>query len=47
MLVLGQLVPANRQPSVDGPVYSVRRGKTPVLDAAEAATLLDSIVVRR
>jgi len=37
-LVIGQIVPVN-------PAALVRRGKTPVLDPAEARTLLDSIDV--
>ncbi len=42
-LVMGQIVPANPAASVRGPAHSVRQGKTPVLDPAEARTLLDSI----
>lgn len=44
-LVTGQVVPVNPASSVRGPAHSVRRGKTPVLDAREARTLLDSIDV--
>jgi integrase len=44
-LVTGQVVPVNPAASVRGPTYAQRRGKTPVLDAAEARTLLDSIDV--
>ena len=44
-LVRCQVVPANPAVSVRGPAYSVRRGKTPVLDPHEARTLLDSIDV--
>jgi site-specific recombinase XerD len=44
-LVMGQVVPLNPAASVRGPAYSVRKGKTPVLDPAEARTLLDSIDV--
>lgn len=44
-LVTGQIVPTNPAASVRGPVHSVRRGKTPVLDAKEARQLLDSIDV--
>jgi site-specific recombinase XerD len=44
-LVTGQVVPANPAWSVRGPKHVVRRGKTPVLSAAEARTLLDSIDV--
>ena len=44
-LVTGQVVPLNPAASVRGPAHSVRRGKTPVLDPAEARTLLDSIDV--
>ena len=42
-LVMGQIVPANPAASVRGPKHSVRRGKTPVLEPAEARQLLDSI----
>ena len=42
-LVVGQVVPVNSAASVRGPAHSVRRGKTPVLEAAEARQLLDSI----
>lgn len=42
-LVMGQVVPLNPAASVRGPSHSVRKGKTPVLDPAEARALLDSI----
>jgi site-specific recombinase XerD len=41
--LVGEIVPANPAAAVRGPAYSVKVGKTPVLDAAEARTLLDSI----
>ena len=41
-LVVGQVVPSNPATSVRGPKYVVKKGKTPVLSAAEARTLLDS-----
>src|SRR5438270_13748722 len=44
-LVTGQVVPVNPATSVRGPAHSVRVGKTPVLDLAEARQLLDSIDV--
>jgi integrase/recombinase XerC len=44
-LVTGQVVPVNPAASVRGPSHSVKRGKTPVLDPAEARALLDSIDV--
>ncbi len=44
-LVMGQVVPINPAASVRGPAHSVRKGKTPVLDPAEARLLLDSIDV--
>ena len=44
-LVTGQVVPVNPASSVRGPTHSVKRGKTPVLDPAEARALLDSIDV--
>jgi integrase/recombinase XerD len=43
-LVIGQVVPGNPASSVRGPKHVVKKGKTPVLSAAEARTLLDSIV---
>jgi integrase/recombinase XerD len=42
-LVTGQVIPVNPAASVRGPKHVVRRGKTPVLKADEARTLLDSI----
>jgi len=42
-LVIGHVIPFNPASSVRGPRYSVRRGKTPVLDAEQARHLLDSI----
>jgi site-specific recombinase XerD len=42
-LVIGQVMPANPASSVRGPRHSVKKGKTPVLSAEEARTLLDSI----
>lgn len=42
-LVIGQVVPHNPAASVRGPKHVVKRGKTPVLRAAEARQLLDSI----
>jgi len=42
-LVVGQVVPVNPAASVRGPQHIVTHGKTPVLDPAEARTLLDSI----
>ena len=42
-LVTGQVVATNPASSVRGPAHVVRQGKTPVLDPAEARTLLDSI----
>ena len=42
-LVIGQVVPANPAASVRGPRHVVRVGKTPVLEPAEARSLLDSI----
>lgn len=44
-LVVGQVLPANPAASVRGPKHVVKRGKTPVLSAAEARRLLDSIDV--
>ncbi len=44
-LVTGQVIPTNPAASVRGPSHVVRQGKTPVLDPAEARTLLDSIDV--
>ena len=42
-LVVGQVVPFNPASSVRGPRYSIKKGKTPVLSAADARKLLDSI----
>lgn len=44
-LVTGQIVPFNPASAVRGPRYSTKRGKTPVLTAAEAKELIDSIDV--
>src|SRR3954451_1707313 len=44
-LVTGQVMPVNPAGSVRGPAHSVRVGKTPVLDPAEARRLLNSIDV--
>jgi site-specific recombinase XerD len=44
-LVTGQILPVNPAGSVRGPRHSAVKGKTPVLDAAEARQLLDSIDV--
>ncbi len=44
-LVVGQILPTNPTSSVRGPRYSTKKGKTPVLTADEARTLLDSIDV--
>jgi site-specific recombinase XerD len=42
-LVVGQIVPSNPASAVRGPKHVVKTGKTPVLDAIEWRTLLDSI----
>lgn len=42
-LVISQVMPSNPATSVRGPTYVVKRGKTPVLSATDARTLLDSI----
>jgi site-specific recombinase XerD len=42
-LVTGQVVPVNPASSVRGPSHSVKTGKTPVLDAEDARSLLNSI----
>jgi integrase/recombinase XerD len=44
-LVTGQIVPMNPAAFVRGPKHVVHRGKTPVLKADQARTLLDSIKV--
>lgn len=44
-LVSGQIVPHNPAASVRGPNRTTRKGKTPVLDAAEARQLIASIDV--
>ncbi|HLJ45459.1 MAG TPA: tyrosine-type recombinase/integrase [Bryobacteraceae bacterium] len=43
-LVVGQIVAVNPASPVRGPKHSVKKGKTSVLSAAEARTLLDSII---
>jgi integrase/recombinase XerD len=45
-LVTGQVVSTNPAASVRGPKHVVRRGKTPVLSAEDARTLLDSIPLK-
>ena len=42
-MVVGQIIPTNPAHAVRGPKHTQRRGKTPVLQADEARTLLDSI----
>jgi site-specific recombinase XerD len=42
-LVVGHIIETNPAHAVRGPKHSVRKGKTPVLTAEEARTLLDSI----
>jgi len=42
-LVIGQIIATNPASSVRGPRHSTKKGKTPVLAADEARTLLDSI----
>lgn len=46
-LVTGQVVPTNPAHAVRGPTHIVSRGKTLVLDAAQARLLLDSIPIVR
>jgi integrase/recombinase XerD len=41
--VISQIVPVNSAAPVQGPTHVDKRGKTPVLSAEEARTLLDSI----
>jgi site-specific recombinase XerC len=42
-MVVGQVLPVNPADAVRGPKHSLRRGKTPVLQADEARALLDAI----
>lgn len=42
-LVVGQAIPSNPAASVRGPKHSAKKGKTPVLAADEARTLMDAI----
>ena len=42
-MVIGQIMPTNPAAAVRGPRHIVRRGKTPVLDPAEARQLIDVI----
>jgi integrase/recombinase XerD len=44
-LVTGQIVPTNPAASVRGPKHIVKKGKTQVLSAVQARTLLDSIAI--
>ena len=46
-LVVGHIMDVNPAHSVRGPKFSQKKGKTPVLAAEEARTLLDSIAVSR
>ena len=46
-LVVGQVLPTNPAAPVRGPKHVVKHGKTPVLSAGEARTLLDSIDLTR
>ncbi|MFT3786008.1 MAG: tyrosine-type recombinase/integrase [Tepidisphaeraceae bacterium] len=46
-LVVGQVLPSNPAASVRGPKYVIKTGKTPVLTAEQARTLLDSIEIER
>lgn len=46
-LVVGQVMPMNPAASVRGPKYVSKRGKTPVLSADDARSLLDSIPLTR
>ena len=42
-MVIGQIMPTNPAAAVRGPRHIVQRGKTPVLDPAEARQLIDAI----
>src|SRR6202790_707279 len=46
-LVTGHVLDVNPAHAVRGPKYVVKKGKTPVLNADEARTLLDSIKIAR
>lgn len=46
-LVVGQVLPMNPAHAVRGPKHVVKKGKTPVLSAAEARQLIDSIDVSK
>ena len=45
-LVIGQIMPTNPASVVRGPKHSVKKGKTTILSADEARTLLDSIAIQ-
>ncbi len=45
-MVTGEVMPTNPAAAVRGPRHVVRRGKTPVLDPAEARRLIDAIDTR-
>lgn len=42
-MIVGQIIPYNPASAVRGPKYVVKKGKTPVLEASDTRTLLDSI----
>ena len=46
-MVIGQIMPTNPAAAVRGPLHIVRRGKTPVLDPAEARQLIMRSTQRR
>jgi site-specific recombinase XerD len=46
-MVTGQVIPVNPAASVKAPKHVVKKGKTPVLSAQDARTLLDSIATER
>jgi site-specific recombinase XerC len=46
-LVVGHLLDTNPAHAVRGPKHSIKKGKTPMLTAEEARTLLNSIPVTR
>jgi integrase/recombinase XerD len=46
-LVVGHVIDVNSAHAVRGPRHSVRKGKTPVLTAEQARTLLDSLIAFR
>ena len=46
-MAIGQMMPTNPAAAVRGPRHIVQRGKTPVLDPAQARQLIDATVIHK